>query len=296
MPCYWPLRGYIGPKRDDNKVNIVWKRTQSNKGETLYVPCGQCIGCRLERSRQWAIRCVKEASLYDDNCFLTLTYKDEKLPKDGSLKLEHWQLFFKRLRKRYGNEIRYFHCGEYGEKFQRPHYHAIVFNHDFKDKELFSNNEGNKIYTSKELESLWDHGYATIGDVNFKSASYVARYCLKKVSGEKKEDHYKGRKPEYTTMSRRPGIGSKWYDKYKSDVFPSDYMIVNGVKCKPPKFFDYLLDKENSKMFDAVKYERRRRFDDVNIAMDNDSFRLPVKEEVKLAEMKKLKRNYEEVG
>lgn len=296
MPCYWPLRGYIGPKRDDNKVNIVWKRTQSNKGETLYVPCGQCIGCRLERSRQWAIRCVKEASLYDDNCFLTLTYKDEKLPKDGSLKLEHWQLFFKRLRKRYGNEIRYFHCGEYGEKFQRPHYHAIVFNHDFKDKELFSNNEGNKIYTSKELESLWDHGYATIGDVNFKSASYVARYCLKKVSGEKKEDHYKGRKPEYTTMSRRPGIGSKWYDKFKSDVFPSDYMIVNGVKCKPPKFFDYLLDKENSKMFDAIKYERRRRFDDVNIAMDNDSFRLPVKEEVKLAEMKKLKRNYEEVG
>lgn len=291
MPCYWPLKTYEGPVKEKGKINVVFKRSESNRGVALYLPCGQCIGCRLERSRQWAVRCLHEASLHEKNCFVTLTYEDEKMPSNGSLDVGEWQDFMKRLRKRYGKGIRFYHCGEYGEKLLRPHYHGLLFNHDFEDKKLWSEKDGNRLYISEELSSLWKKGFSTVGDVTFKSAAYVARYVMKKVNGDKAAEHYLGLKPEYTTMSRRPGIGKGWFDKYNSDVYPSDEMVVNGKVSKPPKYYDYLLDLENPQMFNDIKKDRK--LEAKKLEMDNDSFRLPVKEFCKEQNAKMLIRSLE---
>lgn len=269
MTCYKPLQGYrsIYPNLS-GKYSIVFNPKHGFVDLKKQVPCGQCIGCRLERSRQWAIRCVHEASLYENNCFITLTYDDNHLPSDGSLRKEDFQKFMKRLRKRFKGikpipktiqkvpdvtflhyPIRYYMCGEYGEKYKRPHYHALLFNFDFKDKYFWCEQNGEKLYRSAALEELWPFGHCLIGSVTFQSAAYVARYIMDKVTGDNASLHYavicpytgeilSERLPEYNSMSRRPGIAKLWFDRFKSDVYPKDEVIVRGKKVKPPTFYD----------------------------------------------------------
>jgi len=319
MPCYHPIKGWRG--RDKNpetgKRPIVFDRRLSYQGIQVEFPCGRCIGCRLERSRQWAMRCVHEASMYSDNCFITLTYNNQNLPKDRSLHLEHFQLFMKRLRKKYGTKIKFFHCGEYGQKHRRPHYHACLFNFDFKDRKLWKTKNGFKVYVSKSLETLWPFGFSTVGDVTFESAAYVARYITKKINGEAAEKnrpvidpdtgiqgalkHYEtvnfktgevwNLKPEYTTMSRRPGIGKSFYQKFKNDIFPSDEIIMRGKKMGVPKYYDSLLESENPDELKRIKNERKAkaREHEENNAPD----RLKVREKKKLKDFTKLIRSLE---
>ena len=150
---------------------------------------------------------MHEASLHDENSFLTLTYSDENLPPGGSLHLPDFQNFMKRLRKSIApKRVRFYHCGEYGDILSRPHYHALLFGYDFDDRKFFAKRNENSVYTSTELSSLWPHGFSVVGSVTFESAAYVARYVMKKVTGERSLDHYGGLKPEYTTMSRRPEL------------------------------------------------------------------------------------------
>ena len=186
------------------KRSIVFSPNQGYRDLPLEIPCGQCIGCRLERSRQWAIRISHEASLHEHNSFITLTYNNENLPKDLSLDVTHFQKFLKRLRAHtedpdsdlYPNILsqskkpRFFHCGEYGEKFARPHYHACMFDLDFADQKHWKTINGNKHYTSETLEKIWPFGFSTIGDVTFESAAYVARYVTKKITGKNALHHY----------------------------------------------------------------------------------------------------------
>lgn len=288
MPCYFPLRWYEGPVKENGKINVVFNQRDSWRGVELNLPCGKCSGCLMARSKQWAVRCIHEASLYEDNCFITLTYDDRNLPFNRSLDVGEFQDFMKRLRKQYGPGIRYFHCGEYGSKFGRPHYHALLFNHQFDDKVLLKETDsGSKIYISPSLMKLWPKGHSSVGDVTFKSASYVARYCMKKVDGLASNDALTR---EYVTMSRRPGIGKGWYDKYKGDVFPSDQVVLSGgAVMKPPRFYDNLLEKEDPALLLSVKDRRKEFF--VGQELENDSFRLPVKEEVFRAGIKSLKRS-----
>lgn len=304
MPCYYPLNAFKAKSKDPQKTSITFRRSESWRGEELKLPCGQCIGCRLERSRQWAVRCMHEASLYPENSFLTLTYDQEHLPKDNSLHVDHFQLFMKRLRKMYAQKkIRYYHCGEYGEKLSRPHYHALLFNHDFEDKRLFTVREGNRLYTSDILSGLWPQGYSVIGAVTFESAAYVARYILKKVTGEKAEQHYGTLRPEYTTMSRRPGIASEWFEKYRTDVYSADRVIVRGVSTRPPRYYDNLLNKSDPALMAWLKIQREKNEHFVNdvvngrIIRESDSSqrRLLVKEEVKKAQISTLRRHQDGV-
>jgi hypothetical protein len=300
MPCYHPLQGY----RARGGKHIVFNPKDGWIDQKVTVPCGQCIGCRLERSRQWAMRCMHEASLYEDNCFITLTYNNEHLPKDGSLHKEHFQKFMKRLRKKHQNKtIRFYHCGEYGEKYRRPHYHAILFNHDFGDKKLFKTEKEIRLYTSKELEELWPYGFNTIGDVTFESAAYTARYIMKKQTGKAADKHYENVDietgeihkilPEYNTMSRRPGIGTEWFKKYNKDVYPKDFVTIRGKKLKPPKFYDRMYEHQYPEDFEKIK---DKRLDMMNKNWkDNTPDRLRQKEIVKKAQLDKLKRNLEEV-
>lgn len=311
MPCYSPLQAWRGGFSASGKRSIVFRRAQAAlAGSELALPCGQCIGCRLERSRQWAMRCLHESELYEMNCFITLTYDDAHLPKNGSVDVREFQLFMKRLRKEFGDGIRFFHCGEYGEKFQRPHYHACLFNFDFADKVFWQERNGNKLYISDDLNRIWGLGHAIIGDVTFESAAYVARYICKKITGDDAKAHYGDRSPEYVTMSRGSkklgtgGIGKGWYDKYKSDIYPSDFAVIRGSKMRPPKYYDGLYEIDNPRLFAGLKSRRVSRIRHLvplidrlagksDFVFDSTPDRLRVKEFVKKDKVKSLYRPME---
>jgi len=306
MACFRPLKGWRSRSVNEKsgKRSIVFSRHLGLVDLPVEVPCGQCSGCRLERSRQWAMRCVHEASLHQDNIFITLTYDNDHLPAGGSLYYRDYQLFMKRLlvhTERHTDReigVRFYMCGEYGENFGRPHYHACLFNYDLPDKQLFRVDRGNRLYTSQVLSDLWGKGLCSVGSVTFQSAAYVARYIMKKVTGDAAEDHYTTvdqetgevieRRPEFTNMSRRPGIGSKWFDKYMDDVFPDDFVLLNGKKLTPPRFytnrFELLYPDETA----AIKSRRRRRAD--ARAADNTPERLRVREQVLESRISRLKR------
>lgn len=294
MGCNYPLKGWLSRKRNPatGLRSVVFDPKEGYSDLVMSVPCGQCIGCRLERSRQWAIRCVHEADLYEDNCFITLTYDDVNVPQNGSLRKSDFQKFMKRLRKEFsGQKIRYFMCGEYGDRGSRPHYHACLFNLDFLDKYSCVDKDGNKYYRSPTLEKLWPFGFSQIGEVTFESAGYVARYCLKKVTGDMARDHYGERIPEYVDMSRGrgdvKGIGSGWYDKFKDDVYPGDFVVVRGdVICRPPKYYDKKYSLTNS---DAMVKIKGKRVYHAKTNPDNTPERLHAKHEVKKAKLKHFK-------
>lgn len=208
--------------------------------------------------------------MHEISVFLTLTYSDENLPEGNSLVKSHFQSFMKRLRKRHGKPIRFFHCGEYGETTARPHYHAIIFGIDFADKKLYStNHQGDKLYSSEILDEIWGKGKCWIGSVTPESTAYVARYIMKKVTGELAQEHYEtvnlstgeiyARTPEYITMSNRPGIGYEWFKKYKSDLFPSDTVITRGKESLPPAYYLKKYAELNQKGADKIKARRVRR-------------------------------------
>jgi len=192
MPCSKPLNAWQSPTPKSNgKKRIAFKQEHIGlEALPLQIPCGQCWSCRLERSRQWALRCVHEASLHPDNMFLTLTYNEESLPADGGLDKTHFQKFMKRYRQHLernegGQKIRYYMCGEYGDQTNRPHYHALIFGHNFSDKTLFRKTDsGHNLYTSTILDNLWTHGFCNIGELTFESAAYTARYIMKKVNDQ----------------------------------------------------------------------------------------------------------------
>lgn len=263
MPCVKPLLAWKSNNWDDydsktGKGKMVFASQLGIPGSELELPCGQCIGCRLDRARSWAVRCMHEASLHKTNCFLTLTYTDEKLPPLHSLRKRDLQLFTKRLRKAHPElTIRYLQCGEYGDISNRPHYHVLLFNYDFPDKVVFSRKNGNTLYLSTELSFLWPHGLHSIGELTFDSACYVSRYVLKKVTGKNAEDHYNGRTPEFITMSLKPAIGRQWYDKFKDDIYNYDKCVVrHNFITRPPKYYDRLYDLDNPQHFNTLKRQR----------------------------------------
>lgn len=191
--------------------------------------------------------------MHERNSFVTLTYDKENEPDGGTLKVEDWQRFAKRLRKAIG-PFRFYHCGEYGETNGRPHYHACLFGIDFtKDRVLLREERGTKLYTSPMLRQIWGLGHVTAGQLTYQSAAYVARYVMKKLTGKMAEE-YGPLRPPYATMSRNPGLGAKWLEKYQSEVYPSDEVIHNGRKFKPPRYYDERLTPE-----ELVRVKNKRK-------------------------------------
>lgn len=271
MACFTPLKAYYAPGG-----GVVFDSKVGYGDRPLELACGQCIGCRAERARQWAIRCVHESQLHSANCFITLTYDNEHLPEDGGLDVRHWQLFAKRLRKAIG-PFRFFHCGEYGDATRRPHYHACIFGADFSsDRILLRENGFNSLYVSPLLTRTWGLGHCSVGALTYESAAYVARYVMKKATGPKAESEYLrvdadtgecwAVKPPYITMSRRPGIASAWFDKFVDDVYPEDTVVYDGRRFRPPRFYDGKLSSLNADldgvdgpaMIEGLKSKRRR--------------------------------------
>jgi len=242
LVCFTPLKAYRA-----SGGRVVFSSKEGFGDRPLELPCGSCLGCLKKRGQEWALRCVHEASLHSRSCFVTLTYAPEHVPANGSVNVRDWQLFAKRMR-RAGLRFRFLMAAEYGERNFRPHYHACIFGQDFgADRVPWRRRGEHVLYSSKLLEELWGLGFASVGSLSLQSASYVARYCLKKVASKVKterlrridprtgEEFYV--RPEFATMSRRPGLGADWYERYKRDVFPSDEVVHDGKRHGVPNFY-----------------------------------------------------------
>ena len=271
MSCFHPLYGH---KSSSGK----WlSKTNDIYAEPMTVPCGQCTGCRSEYSRQWAIRIMHEASLNSDNSFITLTYDKKNLPQNNSLEKKAFPKFIRSLRqKNKGKKIRYYACGEYGDNFGRPHYHAILFNYIPDDLVHLKK----QLYTSKSLSDAWGNkGHVSVGNVTFQSAAYVSNYVQKKINGKNKLAHYTNsetgewREPEFSLMSRKPGIGKKWFDKYYKDIYQTgkDGLHMNGKFMKPPKYYDTKYSQDFPDLMEILKENRIKEFEEIAHLFTPDS-------------------------
>lgn len=237
MSCTRPIKAF----KDSTGVHFNVGRLYN-----LELPCGMCIGCRMRRAQDWKIRCMHEASMWPSNCFVTLTYDRNALPPGGSLCKADFQKFMKRLRYHRGanqiTPIRYYMCGEYGPLNGRPHYHANLFNVDFRNRtHAGTSKSGEVFYTDPELTEIWGHGRATVQDLTPETAGYTTGYIQKKLLGPD-ADHYEhaGLLPEYGDMSRKPGIGEGWFKKYYTDITRHDIAVMAGRQHQVPKYYDKL--------------------------------------------------------
>lgn len=219
-----------------------------------YVACRHCIDCRLNKAREWSFRVAAEASLYDQNCMITLTYSDEFLPPDKKVDRRAIQLFMKRLRKAISPaKVRFFACGEYGARFSRPHYHVVLFGFQPDDLvELRRDGKGTMLYRSALIERLWTFGFSSVvTDVNLYVARYVAKYMQKDKQG-------------FITMSRRPALG---FGVFSDDLLSTDKIYVGGAFTRLPRVF--LDNAENRHSVDLLKQRRRDRLSEFHTLDDH---------------------------
>lgn len=299
MVCTAPISAWpASPDVKDKRIVFTPHRSYQGARAKL-IPCGQCLSCRLTKAQNWATRIHHEASMYEDNSFLTLTYSDENLPLDRSVSKAEFDLFIRRLIEHRG-PTRYFACGEYGDNTQRPHYHAIIFGEAWPDRFLWKRTpQGNLLFRSPTLEEIWGKGHCLIGDVTLTSAEYVARYTIKKVNGDRRESYlYRGElnpvtgempwlaAEDFITMSRSPGIGTIWLQQFYRDVFPSDFVVIDGRKRAVPPFYLRKIDElEKLRLvFERKKASRRH-------AGNNTDRRLMVRTESRALKADRLKRD-----
>lgn len=279
MPCYQPLQmldlDMLNPDTGKHVYKFLGRAvtlqdpSNPDADKFLMVPCNRCIGCRLDYARQWSNRMLLELLDNPDALFITLTYDPEHVPygKKGNMTVcvRDCQLFMKRLRKHFSDrKIRFFLASEYGPKGKRPHYHGIFFGlkfSDFPDLKFYKlNNLGQPLYISNLLaKDIWQNGFCTIGAVSRDTCSYTARYMLKKVKGKDRLSYVElGIDPEFTLMSRRPGIGMGYLDMHPD--ITNEISVFDGSEVVsfplPKKLFDKIVDLNPDKYYD-LKAARR---------------------------------------
>lgn len=275
-------------------THLDWKNAPEHefKGahwKALKVPCAGCLDCRLKHSRENAIRCVHEASLHKNNCFVTLTYKQESLPSNNTFNFSHPKNFIKKLRNKicisqqckgnrfnwstlkdeytcrgFCSKIKTFGCAEYGDKGGRPHYHLLIFGYDFEDKTKWKMSKNPRMkcmrFRSRILESLWPYGFSESGTVTMQSAGYVARYVVKK-NKKKREIEKELSRFHEKAICFSQGIGLEWLKKFHSDVYTTDLLSYKNrkgtySKMKPPKYYDRKADQLGLIDFQEIKLAR----------------------------------------
>lgn len=267
MPCFHPVPAWHPrPRFERDEATRQLRRVDDRSlvfsphdgfvDKPIELPCGRCIGCVQQRASEWALRCEHEARLWRDNWFITLTYEEGTLPPEGSLVPKDLQDFWKRLRKdRPG--LRYFACGEYGETFGRPHYHALVFNwapevswrQELHGKRL--------IYKCPELEATWGLGKTHLAPFSGAAAQYVANYVRKNFSVGGARVDWGPLVPPFQTMSRRPGIGSQFVKRFMRDMYPAGFVTrPGGSKRRTPRYYDLVVERESPRMYRRVKRAR----------------------------------------
>lgn len=263
MSCYAPLPAY----KHGGVVRVGRPPSLLGVKDEMWLPCGKCIGCKLDRARAWSIRIMHEAQLHDEKYFITFDY-DPAAPSspentgNWSLQYAHWQQFMRRLRKALGhgrNPVRFFVSGEYGRLRGRPHWHACMFGLRLDDRQRMANGK----YHSGSLESCWSHGRCDIGEVTSNSAAYCAGYTLNKAYGRDSYDlvdretgEVIERRPPFVRMSLKPGIGAEWYKRFGSDLFPHDFAVQDGRRYKVPRYYVRKLEAENPQLAEEVAHGR----------------------------------------
>lgn len=243
---------FLGHRPDLSSIASIEARY--GPGSVIPIPCGKCLACRQNYTEDWSVRCMLEASLYDNNYFVTLTYDDLSEPHACR---KDFQEFIDRLRY-YCPGVRYFACFEKGETTHRKHYHAILFNCDLHDLKFIGRRKGNPVYDSDLIRKIWDHGLIDIGDVTPASCQYVAGYVMKKL---KEKDP-----AEFVCMSLKPGIGAGYLDKHFQEIYDTDGVYINGRKHHVPRYFDKLLDRLDPSLFQSVKYNRISSLSDSTVS------------------------------
>lgn len=274
MACHHPIPAYLGP---GGKVHFANRKDSFGRLGLMHLRCGMCRGCKADHAREWAIRCYHESQLHNRACFITLTYSTEKLPANSSLDKRDLSLFFKRLRDKLDVRIRYFACGEYGEKKGRPHYHVCLFGWrpDNDDKLLVAiSKKGNRQYGSKIISKCWGLGRAVWTNFDSSCARYTAHYTADKIKGLKKDepDPETGLRPyeiidrdgviwklcpEFQVSSLKPAIGLPWLEKNYREVFPADSVVMDGREYPPPRYYFQWLKKNVPALYEKVAKKRR---------------------------------------
>ena len=315
--CTSPLKGFINGTTENGKKNLIVTpysvdhiEILDNKKiyvdspaisskfaltEFVEIPCGQCIECRLQRSRRWADRCMLELGYHESSYFLTLTYDNEHIPKNPLIDYETGEIyaenatlvkkdlqdFMKRLRrayeyKGYENKLRFFACGEYGSQTLRPHFHIIVFGLKLDDLTLYKRNfNGDNLYNSAFISKLWKNGFSVVGDVTWESCAYVARYIMKKHLGKDSEfyDIY-NIEPEFTLMSRKPGIARQYYDEHKDELFYQDFVSIptkdGGKQIFPPPYYEKLFEEDfpENEVIERKEKRKQAKINSINLQLE----------------------------
>lgn len=329
MVCYHPLDCvYPIYPDDEGKRHLNFKKSFYNQFTDLngilfpvgsikathlrlQVPCGQCIGCKMDYSRMWALRSVNEATTHKKNTFLTLTFNNKYVHNDGSVHKEFLSSWIKRFRYYYGDDIRFLCVGEYGGKSMRPHYHILFYNFDFDDKYVFQYHKGTNVcyYRSPFLENkVWTDvcskeslGYSIIGEVNFQTSAYVARYCTKKIFPNRKTRlaYFKNKQPEFLNFSRQYGIGLEYFLEHHTEELGRGYSTLrngdNFVKLSLPRYYLKIAEK----YFPSEYYDYKARASQflienlLTVNDDKTTPRLQVREELQKLKVDKLTRSYD---
>lgn len=287
MACVDPLIAV----RDRGTVRLTGRvRSGFFKTGEYVLPCGTCVGCLRRRAGFWAVRCSHEMEVSDRACFITLTYDEEHLPYAGSLVPEHLQKFMRRLRKKVAVPVRFLACGEYGEKWGRPHYHGILFGCDFvADRYVCGRRSGESVYRSPSLELLWPYGRSEIGSVTFNSAAYVAGYVGKKLG----RSALAGREPEFLRASLKPGLGIPWLERNYAHVYARDSVVADAYEVSPPRAYDKWLQVRHPFLYEEVKFKREEGHLSPSLNGELSRDRLDVIEEVLYAQVNRFAREVE---
>jgi len=272
MSCYKPIRAWHVPGEytPRGKPRYRLRYPGAHALEALW-PCNRCIGCDIDHGRDWTTRLTHEAAMHENSWFLTLTYDDEHLPYGNTLVKEHSKKLIRALRDHFrknGERLRHYTVGEYGGKMGRPHYHAILFGPDFPDKQqTVTRNGKHRCFESPLIKKLWGKGFHELAVASPDTMAYVAKYATKKTLHRENADAFihvfpetgemYEREPEFAHMSRGPGIGARWLDKYASDVFPDDFVVVDGAKVRVPRYYTNRMKDRAPELIERVQAKRK---------------------------------------
>lgn len=352
MPCYHPnvifldtyqkqfglpakVKKFINSKKLDfpgyefyERMNEAFKKAGEHYSFEK-VPCKWCSGCQEKYSKEWATRCMLEASQYKHNYFVTLTYNEENIPRDDELinkktgeifQNDNWEQghlnpddlkkFMKDIREYWRTKfnhtgIRFYASGEYGGITKRPHYHIIIFNLPIplENLELYKIKNGNILWNCDILSKKWNKGFVGLAEVNWDTCAYTARYVMKKLKGKQADERYyeQGMLPEFVRMSRKPGIGLQFFDEHFQEIYKNDEIIVAGhaekiQPVKPPEYYDRRFADIEPERMEEIKAARKRIAEETTKAKNGttdltEAERLSVEEQNKLAKWQTLKRN-----
>lgn len=302
MGCYKPLIRFYVPDNPEASGHIYTlrrfaiERAKNPKltyedliyrKDVMLIPCGQCIGCKIQKRQDWATRIEMEAKTWPKESvwFVTLTYDNEHIPgvnhetgevvrgamylrrkKEPELAVnqtlwyEDIQNFLKRLRKAYSGQLRYFVAGEYGEKTGRPHYHMILFGYQPEKLKPYSKVKPDEYMVDSRITRCWGLGIHNLINPTQGGYSYVAGYVTKKFDDETLEHIKNGLRPPFAQMSRDPGLGYKYYQEHKDEIWKKGYIqLDNGKRASIPRYFQEMQRIEDPRILWELKKQNQQR-------------------------------------